>query len=88
MIGGVLYGHQGSAAPFTTGGETLQDAQENQDDGCCDADLLVGGKQADQSGGCTHSEQGHHQGDLAAVLVTDVASDNGAERAEQEADTQ
>ena len=82
----MLDGHQGGAAPFTAGGEALDDAEEDQQDRGPDADLRVGGQHADQGRGGTHHDQGEDQHGLAAEAVAQVAGDDRAERAEQEAD--
>ena len=85
-LGSVLDCHQGGAAPFTAGGEALDDAEQDQQDRSPDADLGVGRQHADQRRGGTHHDEGEDQHGLAAEAVTQVAGDDGAERAEQEAD--
>ena len=85
-LGSVLHGHQCGAAPFTAGGEALQDPEQDEQDRGPDADLGVGGQHADQGGGGTHQDQGEDQHRLAAEPVAQVAGDDRAERPEQEAD--
>ena len=82
----VLHGHQGGAAPFTAGGEALDDAQQDQQDRGPDADLGVGRQHADQGRGGAHHDEGEDQHGLAAEAVAEVAGDDGAQRTEQEAD--
>jgi hypothetical protein len=78
--------HQRGTAPFPAGGEALDNAQGDQQDGCPHADLGVGGQHADQCRRSTHHDKGEHQHGLAAEAVTQVAGDDGAQRPEQEAD--
>ena len=84
--GSVLDCHQGGTAPFTAGGEALDDTEQDQQDRSPDADLGVGRQHADQRRGGTHHDQGEDQHGLAAEAVAQVAGDDGAERPEQEAD--
>ena len=68
--------HQGRAAPFTTGGESLDDAEQDQQHGGPEANLGVGGQHADQRRGGTHHDQGEDQHGFAAETVTEVAGDD------------
>src|SRR5699024_12269303 len=85
---GVLHGEQCGAAPLTTRGETLQDAQEDEQQGSGDADGGVGRQYTDQGGGHTHEDQSAGEHLLAPDAVAQVAGDGGAEGAEEEADAQ
>ncbi len=58
MDGGMLHRHQSRPAPLSTGGETLQDAQHDQEDRGPSTDLRVGRQQSDERSGRTHSTPG------------------------------
>lgn len=62
IIGRVFNCHQCRAAPLATGGEVLDDAQEDQENRCPDANACVGRQQA-------HQHQDDDQYRSAAVLV-------------------
>ncbi|MNY09073.1 hypothetical protein D3C86_1419650 [compost metagenome] len=80
-----LADQQHAAAPFTARRRALQDAQHHHRHRRPEADLLVGGKQADQEGGRAHQAQRPLQRQLAAVAVADVAEDHAAQRPCQKA---
>ena len=84
--GRVLDGHQRRAAPFATGREALQDAEQDQQDRSGDADRGVGRQEADECGGQAHQDEREHQHLLAAEPVAEIAGDDRAERTEQERD--
>ncbi|MPM16388.1 hypothetical protein SDC9_62767 [bioreactor metagenome] len=58
----------------------MRHTQQQEQDGRADADLRIGGHQADQEGGHAHDHQRHHQHALAADLVAEVAEDHAAQR--------
>ena len=83
--GRVFVNQQDAAAPFAAGGEALQDAQQHQQDGCRDADLLIGRQQTHADGGRAHDEQRQHHDRLAAVAVADMAAQHAADGPRDEA---
>jgi hypothetical protein len=82
----VLHREQHRTGPLAAQGEALHDAQQQQQDRGDDADLCGGRQQTHQGGGPAHQEHRQRQGALAADAVTDVAEDESADRAHQEAD--
>ena len=83
---GVLDGHERGAAPLAAGREPLQQAQHEQQDRGGDADARVGGQQADAHRRQTHDQQGGDEHALAPEPVAEVARDDPAQRAGDEAD--
>ncbi len=53
----MLDGHENGAAPLATGGDPLQDAQEDEQDRRGDADGGVRRQHADQGGGGAHEHE-------------------------------
>src|SRR6185436_424615 len=88
LPGGVFVGHQDGAAPFCAVGQALDDADDDEQDAGPDADRLVGGQAADEEGRDAHDEQAGDENWFAAEFVTEVAADDAAEGADQEADAQ
>ena len=78
--------HDDGAAVFGAGAEALQQPQQQQQDRCPDADRRIGRQQADQEGAAADQQQGRHQHRLAAHPVAEMAEEQAAERARQEAD--
>ena len=56
-IGRVFGGHQGRAAPFAAQADTLADAAQAQKQRRGDADVFIGGQEADAHGGKPHGHQ-------------------------------
>jgi hypothetical protein len=81
---GVFDRQQQTAAPFAAQGQTLDQAQQGEQDRRPDSDGIVGRQQAHQYGGSAHQGQRRHQGLLPADAVTDVAEDHAAEGAHDE----
>ena len=75
----------GGAAVFAAQGQTLEQAQHHQDDGCGHADAGVGGQQADAEGGDAHEDDSGEKGVLAADHVAEAAEHQGAEGPHHEA---
>ncbi len=73
------------AAPLAADAHTLDEADDGQDDGTPDADLLIGGNEADRRSGKPGQQQGGDQRRLAADAVAIVAEDRGADRPRDEA---
>ena len=83
-VGRVLSHVGGGTAVLTAGGKALHQAQDNEQNGCPDADRLVGGKQSDE-GCCPGHEQnrgGQHA--LAADLVAHGTPEEPAQGSCQE----
>ncbi|KAG1254690.1 hypothetical protein G6F65_016942 [Rhizopus arrhizus] len=85
LVRRMLTGHQDRPAPFAAHGNPLHDPQQDQQNGCPEADGRIGGQQADQHRDRAHHDQRDHQGFLAADLVADVAEDRAAQRPGEEA---
>ena len=83
----VFHRHQHGAAPFAAGGDALQDAQQQQQRRRQDAGRGVAWQHADQRGGATHQQQRENQNGAPAQPVAEMSGQEGAERAEEEADT-
>ncbi|GHD34959.1 hypothetical protein GCM10007147_40990 [Nocardiopsis kunsanensis] len=86
MGGGVLDRHQDGAAPLTSHGDALDQAQEYQQQRCEEADLFVGGQQSHGEGGHAHHQQGRDQCGLAAEAVTEVTEEDASQRTGEEPD--
>ncbi len=86
LLAGIFISHQHGAAPFAAETDTLQDAKQNEQHGRRHADLRIGRQQADQHGGDAHDQQRGHQHALAADTIAEMAEDQAAERACEEAD--
>ncbi|CUI51816.1 Uncharacterised protein [Achromobacter xylosoxidans] len=82
---GVFARHQHRAAPFAADRQALRQAQQQQQGGGPQAGAGVAGQQADADRGQAHDDQGGHQRLLAADAVAQVAEDDAAQRARQEA---
>lgn len=81
---GVLYSHQHGGTPLATSGNTLDDAQEDEQDWGPNTRGVVGGQHADECGGATHCKEGSHEDNAAAEAVSEVSSQECSDRAEQE----
>ena len=88
LPGRVLVAHQDGAAPFGAEGQALDDADEHQQGRGQQADLAVGGEQADHEGGDAHEDQRGHEDGLAADLVAEVAADDAADGAGRKPDAE
>ena len=81
-----MLGHVGGrAAVLAAEGETLEEAQGDEDDRRRDAERRVAGEQADDEGRAAHQEDGDEEGVLAADQVAEPAEHDGAEGADEEA---
>ena len=85
-VRGVLHDHGAGAAELAGHGEALDHAEDDQQDRREDADLGVGGQQADQEGREAHQEHREDQDVLAAVPVTPGAQNDGADGSGEVAD--
>jgi hypothetical protein len=85
-LGGVLGGQQHRAAPLGAHREALDDAEGDQQDRSGDADRVVCRKEADAGRGHAHQGEREDQHRLAAALVAELAGDDAAEGAGEEAD--
>ena len=74
------------AGIFAADGEALHDAAEQHQQRGGDADLGVGGQATDDEGGHRHRDHRPEQGGAAADAIADIAEQDGAERAHEEAD--
>jgi hypothetical protein len=84
----VLVAHQDGAAPFGAECQTLDDADGHQQHRREHTHRGVGGQQADRERGQAHDDERGDQHGLAADLVAEVATDDAAEWAGGEADTE
>ena len=78
-------GDEHGAAPFAAHGHALDDAENDEKDWSHEADLLIGRQKADADSCQAHKEEGGDDRILAAELVPEVAEDDAAERAGDEA---
>ena len=83
---GVLDGEQHGAAVLTADADALQHPEHDEGDRRPDADLVVGRQQADERRADAHDHQRQQQHLLAADPVAEVAEDQPADRAGEEAD--
>src|SRR5699024_5115276 len=83
---GMLDREQDRSAPFAAGRDSLDDAQDDEQDRGDDAGRLIGRQEADEGGGRAHGDEGDDEHDPAAEPVAVVAGEEGAQRAEEEAD--
>ena len=74
-------GEQDGAAPFAADADALGEAEEHQDGGGDDADVVIRGQQADEEGGDADQHQRDDQDLLAADLVPEPAEDDAADGA-------
>ena len=89
FLGGGVFGEvDRRAADFATDRQALQHAQEEQQRRRQQADLFVGGQQADQYGRGAHQHDGGEKDGTPAVAVAERAEDRGAERADDHADAE
>jgi hypothetical protein len=86
VFGRMFEHHQCGAAPFTTEPDPLDDPQRDQKNGRPDADLLVGGQQADGESAQAHDDQRDEEHRLAAQLVAEKAEECATEGPGEEAD--
>ena len=70
----------GRAAVLAAEGEALQQTQDDQQDGCRDADGLIRGQQADAGRGHAHEHDGDEEGVLAPDEIPEAAEHERAER--------
>jgi hypothetical protein len=75
----VLDHHEHRAAPFPAQSHTLKQAQEDEQDGRRDADLVVGGKEADEEGAEPHDDDRRREHGLAAEPVAAMPEDRSAQ---------
>lgn len=81
-----MFCHVGcSTAIFTAKRQTLQHAQDDQDDRGCDADLRCTGQDTDEEGRNTHDENGDQEGVFTADNVAETPEHQRAEGAHEEA---
>src|SRR5690625_5711598 len=71
-LGCVLNCEQDCGTPLTTSGNTLNDAQQDEQQWCKVAQRVIGGQQADEGGCPTHGKEGDHQDEAAAQAVAIV----------------
>ena len=81
----MLGDQQDGAAPLAADGEALREAKRHQQCGGQVTDLLVRGQASHQERGDADEDDRDLQKPLAAVLVTEVAEHDAAERAGDEA---
>ena len=84
----VLERHEDRASPLRTEGDALDDADEHEEDGSEQSDLLVGRQDADEHGRDAHQEERADEHRLTADAVAEVAADDAAERTHREADAE
>ncbi len=77
----VLSGQQHRPAPLATQPQALAEAAQRQQRGGPQANLCMGGQQADQHRGQPHGQQRSHQGGLAADAIAEMAEHCRANRA-------
>jgi hypothetical protein len=70
----MFYGHQHCPAPFATYSKPLSQAQNDEQYGCPDADLIVSWEQPYQRSRYAHDEQSEYEHRLAAYAVAVVAA--------------
>ena len=75
VLGGVLHGHQGGPAPLAADAETLDDAQQHEQQRGQDAYLLERRHETDQKRRYAHHVQREDEHRLAAELVAEVSED-------------
>ena len=83
VLGGVLCGHEHGAAPFAADRNSLDDADEDEEDRCDEPGLVIGGQQADRCGGDADGEHADDEHAFAAEFVAEVAEDDAAQRTSQ-----
>ena len=76
---------QDRAAPFAAHADSLDEADDGQDDGAPDADRIVARHESDGEGGEAGDQQGRDQRRLAPDTVAIVAEDRRADRPGDEA---
>ena len=74
------------AGIFPAHGEPLQDPAEQHQHRGHDADLVIGGQQADGEGGDRHGHHGPEQRMGPADAIADIAEEDGTQGAHEEAD--
>jgi hypothetical protein len=72
--------HQRRAAPFTSQGNALNDAQCNQTNRRPKTDLVIGRQHANQRRRAAHADHRQHQHRFAAEPVAEMAEDHPADR--------
>jgi hypothetical protein len=78
----------GSPPQFSAEPHALNQAQQNQQNGRCDADLLVGGEEADEEGAKPHDDDRRREHGLAAERIAEMPKDRGAQGSRELAGTQ
>src|SRR3954452_22754643 len=77
--------HQDSAAPFAAYRNPLADSENDEQHGRPDADLRVGGEQADQNSRYAHQKQAEEEHALSADPVSEMSENEPAQRSRKEA---
>jgi hypothetical protein len=80
-LGRVLGRHERGAGPFAAEREALEQTQHEQEERSRPADLVVRGEASDEEGRDAHGEQRRDECRLAPEPVSEVAEDDGADRA-------
>src|SRR5699024_4551045 len=82
-----MLGHeQNGTAPFAADGESLDDAQQHEQDRCQGPDRRIGRQAAHEESRDTDEDDRDLQQLLAPVLVAEVTEDDSADRTRDEAD--
>src|SRR6516162_9866896 len=81
-----LHRQQHRATPFAADANTLDEADDRQDDRTPDSDRLIGGDEANRRSGKTGQKQGGYERGLAADAVAKVAEDRRTNRPCDETD--
>src|SRR5262249_58011722 len=66
--------------------ETLDQAEDKEDEGCRESDRGVAGNKADEGRPQAHAGQGDDEGILSAYLIPEPAEEERPQRPDQEAD--
>ncbi len=82
----MLDNHQRSAAPFASKADALDDAQQNEKDGCKHTDGCVVRKQTDAERTQPHDEHGQHEHRLASEAIAEMPEQCAAKRPRKKAD--
>ena len=81
---GMFDGEERGASPLSACRETLDDAQQDEQYRCSDADGLVRGNESDQGGRHTHRDEGDDEDSSASEPVAKVPRQECPQRAEEE----
>src|SRR5262249_60917847 len=74
------------AAVLPAEAETLDQAEDEEDEGCRESDRGVAGNKADEGRPQAHAGQGDDEGILSAHLIAEPAEEERPQRPDQEAD--